>query len=161
MAIGNHDPVRALALMHVHGETEAVTAILLVQIRPHAIAPPAQAKQFGETLMMQLRAAGWIDPTPVLSGDQVDLPADALVEGATGDGPITVTAIGEVIYEGPVSRPPGWPGLVRATGAVMVLVGTDQSLDRAVMRADLVALAAAGKVLAAYGRSPNPLLRNR
>lgn len=158
MAIGNQDQVRATALMHA-SPSGAATAILLVQFRPHAIAPAAPARQFALALLEQLRTAGWVDPSPVFAGDQVELPAAALVEGATGKGPVTVTAIGEVIYEGPVHRPPGWAALVRAAGAVMVLAGADRSLDDAAVQNDLAALAVAGKVVAAYGRPPNPLIR--
>ena len=39
MAIGDQDQVRAAALMHYESATGAATAILLVQFRPHAIAP--------------------------------------------------------------------------------------------------------------------------
>lgn len=145
--------------MHYAGPSGTATAILLVQFRPHAIAPAAQAAPFAVSLLRQLRTAGWVDPSPMFVGVAVDLPANALVEGAAGNGPVTVTAIGEVIYEGPVQRPLGWAGLVKAAGAVMVLVGADRSLDDDAVRGDLPALAAAGKVVAAYGRPPNPLFR--
>lgn len=41
----------------------------------------------------------------------------------------------------------------------MVLVGADRSMDDAAVRGDLPALAAAGKVVAAYGHPPTSLLR--
>ena len=41
----------------------------------------------------------------------------------------------------------------------MVLAGADQSLDDAAVRNNLPALAAAGTVVAAYGRPPTPMLR--
>ena len=62
------------------------TAILLVQFRPHSIAPAAQAGPFAVALLARLRTAGWADPIPVFVGDPVDLPAAALVEGAAGSG---------------------------------------------------------------------------
>ena len=145
--------------MHFASPTGVATAILLVQFRPHAIAPTAQAGSFAAALLEQLRTAGWADPSPVFAGDQVSLPAAALVEGATGSGPVTVTAIGEVMYEGPLHRPPGWAALVQASRAVLVLAGADRSLDDASITDDLTTLAAAGKVVAAYGRPPNPLFR--
>lgn len=159
MAIGDQDQVRAAALMHYTGATGAATAIMLVQFRPHAIAPAAHAGSFAAAVLEQLRTAGWADPSPSFAGDPVSLPAAALVEGATGNGPVTVTALGEVMYEGPLHRPPGWAALVQAAGAVLVLAGADRSLDDAAIAEDLTTLAAAGKVVAAYGRPPNPLFR--
>ena len=159
MAIGVHDQVRAAALVHYAYPSGTATAILLVQFRPHAIAPAAQARSIAGALIEQLRTAGWVDPSPIFAGDPVDPPAAALVEGATGEGSVTVTAIGEVIYEGPVHRPPGWAAHVRAAGAVLVLAGADRSLDDAAVSNDLAALAATGKVVAARGRPPNPLSR--
>jgi hypothetical protein len=153
MATGDQDPVRATALMHYAGIKGAATAILLVQIRPHAVAPAAQAEPFAVALLEQLRGAGWAAPTPMFSGEPVDLPAVVLVEGATATGSVTITAAGEVLYEGPVHRPPGWAPLIEATGVVMVLVGADRSLDDAGVRGDLAGLVDAGRVVAAYGRT--------
>lgn len=91
----------------------------------------------------------------MFSGGSVELPTIVLVEGATGAGPITVTAVGDVLYKGPIDRPAGWSALINGTGGVMVLVGADRSLDIAGVRDDLVGLVTAGKLVAAYGRTPH------
>ena len=140
--------------MHHAGPTGTVTAILLVQFRPHAIAAAVHAQPFAVALLEQLRAAGWAAPSPMFSGGMVDLPTIVLVEGATGTGLVTLTAAGEVLYEGPVHRPSGWAELIKATGVVMVLAGADRSLDIAGVREDLAGSVAAGIVVAAYGRIP-------
>lgn len=164
MAIDPTDEVRVSALVHYSGVRDSAIPLIVLQYRPHAVATAAGAAKMAAVLRQQLMTNGWESPVLMVRGGHLATSAQVSVSSALGTGNVVITE-DELLYSGPLTRPPGWADIARRAGSVGVIAGFDPSMDDPDVLGDLDALAEKGLLLAAYGKltpaatGVNPLFR--
>lgn len=134
--------VHATAALHFGALSRSWIPLLVIHL-PAALDDDRPVNDFA---LWRLRGQGWGNPAQLLRGGDLDCLARASIDGALGDGALTVAYGGQVLFQGPVQRPAGWVGAVRTTGAVPVLLTTVAGAG------DLTALARDGLLVGAWAR---------
>ena len=134
--------VHATAALHFGVLSRSWIPLLVI----HLPAPLDDDHPVNDFALWRLRGQGWGNPAQLLRGGDLDCLARATIDGALSDGTVTVAYDGRILFQGPVDRPEGWTGAVRATGGVPVLLSTAHSPG------DLTALARDGLLIGAWAR---------